>query len=65
MYAAYRLLHRILGRWGSRWKVYGPQDWGALAVLLLILDGVAFFLLQSSTATAAFRSIMPTFLAWS
>ena len=43
LYAAYRLLHRILGRWGSRWKVYGPQDWGALAVLLLILDGVAFF----------------------
>jgi STE24 endopeptidase len=43
MYAAYRLLHAILARWGTRWKVYGPQDWGALAVLMLFLEGIAFF----------------------
>lgn len=43
MYGAYKLLHGILARWGPRWKVYGPQDWGALAVLLLLLEGIAFF----------------------
>jgi STE24 endopeptidase len=42
-YGAYRLLHVILARWGTRWKVYGPQDWAALAVLLLILEGIMFF----------------------
>jgi len=42
LYAAYRLLHAMLARWGPRWKVYGTQDWGTLAVLLLILEGVMF-----------------------
>ena len=42
LYAAYRLLHAMLARWGPRWKVYGPQDWAALAVLLLILEGIMF-----------------------
>jgi len=42
LYGAYRLLHNILARWGTRWKVYGPQDWAALAVLLLILEGIMF-----------------------
>jgi Zn-dependent protease with chaperone function len=43
LYAAYRLLDAVLAYWGARWKVYGPQDWGALAVLLLILEGILFF----------------------
>jgi Zn-dependent protease with chaperone function len=43
LYLAYRLLNGTLERWGARWKVYGPQDWGALAVLLLILEGILFF----------------------
>ena len=42
LYAAYRLMNAILARWGTRWKVYGPQDWAALAVLLLILEGLMF-----------------------
>jgi STE24 endopeptidase len=42
LFCAYQLLQGILARWGSRWKVYGPQDWGALAVLLLILEGIMF-----------------------
>jgi Zn-dependent protease with chaperone function len=42
LYAAYRLLQAILARWGTNWKVYGPQDWAALAVLLLILEGIMF-----------------------
>src|SRR5579863_7262501 len=43
LYAAFRLLHLLLDRVGDRWKVYGAQDWGALAVLLLILEGIMFF----------------------
>jgi Zn-dependent protease with chaperone function len=42
LYAAYRLLGAVLAGWGARWKVYGPQDWAALAVLLLILEGILF-----------------------
>jgi Zn-dependent protease with chaperone function len=42
LYLSYRLLHAALDRWGTAWKVYGPQDWGALAVLLLILDALVF-----------------------
>jgi len=42
LYAGYRLLNGALARWGARWKVYGPQDWAALAVLLLILEGIMF-----------------------
>jgi len=42
LYATYRLLNGTLLRWGTRWKIYGPQDWAALAVLLLILEGIVF-----------------------
>ena len=42
LYAAYLLLHAMLERWGKKWRIYGPQDWAALAVLLLILEGISF-----------------------
>ena len=42
LYIANRLLHAMLNRWGRAWKIYGPQDWAALAVLLLILEGILF-----------------------
>src|SRR5262249_37122941 len=42
LYLSYRLLNLAVDRWGQRWKVYGPQDWAALAVLLLILESLAF-----------------------
>ena len=42
-YGLFRGLHWALGRWGSTWKIYGPEDWASLAVLLLILH-VLFFL---------------------
>lgn len=45
LWLAYRLLNWSLNRWGARWKVYGPQDWGALAVLLLLLEGISFLAL--------------------
>jgi Zn-dependent protease with chaperone function len=42
LYIADRLLSITLRRWGSVWKVYGQQDWAALAVLLLIIETLAF-----------------------
>jgi Zn-dependent protease with chaperone function len=42
LYLAYRLLNVVLDRWGGRWKIYGPQDWAALAILLLLIDGMTF-----------------------
>jgi STE24 endopeptidase len=42
LYIAYRLMNAILARWGPRWRVYGPQDWAALAVLFFILQGIMF-----------------------
>ncbi len=42
LYLTYRLLQKMTDRWGGTWKIYGPQDWAALAVLLLILEGIMF-----------------------
>ena len=42
LYLAYRLLSLVLDRWGLKWKIYGPQDWAALAILLLFIDAMAF-----------------------
>ena len=42
LYIAYRALHELLNRWGVRWKIYGPQDWASLAVILLILQVLMF-----------------------
>ena len=43
LYVTSRLLEAALDRWGAGWKVYGPHDWAALAVLLLILQTLMFF----------------------
>jgi STE24 endopeptidase len=43
LYLGYRGLHWTLHRWGKDWKVYGPADWASLAVLLLLLQVMAFF----------------------
>jgi Zn-dependent protease with chaperone function len=42
LYVAYRLLDIAVERWGPSWKVYGQLDWAALAVLLLIIETLAF-----------------------
>ena len=42
LYLAYRLLGFVLDRWGLKWKIYGPHDWAALAILLLFIDAMAF-----------------------
>ncbi len=42
-YALFRGLHWALGRWSGDWKIYGPEDWASLAVLLLLLE-IAMFL---------------------
>lgn len=41
-YALFRALHWALGRWGGEWRIYGPQDWAALAVLLCFVEIGAF-----------------------
>ena len=42
LFLAYWLLNATLDRWGLRWKIYGPHDWAALVILLLLIDGMAF-----------------------
>jgi STE24 endopeptidase len=41
-YLCYRGLHWALSRWASDWKIYGPQDWASLVVLLLLLQVITF-----------------------
>src|ERR1700676_1606063 len=41
-YVMYRALHWSLDRWGSDWKIHGPEDWAAIAVLLLWLQILSF-----------------------
>lgn len=41
-YALFRGLHWALGKWGGDWRIYGPEDWAALAVLLLLLEMAMF-----------------------
>lgn len=43
LYVAYMALERLLARGARRWKIYSRQDWAALAVVLLILQGLMFF----------------------
>jgi STE24 endopeptidase len=42
LYLMYRALHWSLQRWGSEWKIQGPEDWAAIAVLLLWLEILSF-----------------------
>ena len=42
LYVAYRALEWVLDRWGALWKIRGPQDWAALAALLLIVEVLGF-----------------------
>jgi len=42
LYACFRTMHFLLGKWGAAWKIYGPQDLACLAVLLLIFRVFAF-----------------------
>jgi STE24 endopeptidase len=42
LYVMYRALHWSLDRWGSDWKIHGPEDWAAIAVLLLWLQVLSF-----------------------
>ncbi|HXM93267.1 MAG TPA: M48 family metallopeptidase [Candidatus Dormibacteraeota bacterium] len=42
-YLLFRGLHWALHRWATNCKIYGPEDWASLAVLLLLLQVMAFF----------------------
>jgi STE24 endopeptidase len=37
-YALFRALHWALGHWGGEWQIYGPEDWAAFALLLLLVE---------------------------
>lgn len=51
LYLGFRSLHWVLGKWGAVWKVYGPQDWASLAIMLFLLQ---LFIFLSSPVTASF-----------
>ena len=42
LYVMFRALHWSLQRWGAEWKIRGPEDWAAIAVLLLWLGILSF-----------------------
>jgi len=42
-YLLFRGLHWSLDRWAGDWRIYGPEDWAALAVFLLMLQVITFF----------------------
>jgi len=42
MYLLFRGLHWALDRWAADWKIYGANDWTALAVLLLLANIFSF-----------------------
>jgi Zn-dependent protease with chaperone function len=42
LYLMYRALHWSLQLWGAEWKIQGPEDWAAIAVLLLWLEILSF-----------------------
>ena len=42
MYACFRVMHFLLGKWGAAWRIYGPQDLACLGVLLLIFRVFSF-----------------------
>jgi STE24 endopeptidase len=42
LYVAYRALGWVLERWGALWGIREPQDWAALAALLLIVEVLGF-----------------------
>ena len=42
MYLLFRGLHWALDRWAADWKIYGANDWAALAVLLLLANIFSF-----------------------
>jgi STE24 endopeptidase len=42
MYLFFRGLHWSLDRWAAVWKIYGTNDWTAIAVLLLLLNVFSF-----------------------
>ena len=42
LYLMFRGLHWSLHRWGADWRIYGPEDWASLSVILLILQILTF-----------------------
>jgi Zn-dependent protease with chaperone function len=43
LYLVFRGLHWSLDRWGQDWRIYGTEDWAALAAFLLLFQILMFF----------------------
>jgi Zn-dependent protease with chaperone function len=43
LYLIFRGLHWSLDHWGQDWKIYGTEDWAALAAFLLLFQILMFF----------------------
>jgi STE24 endopeptidase len=41
-FLGFHAIHWALGRWGSAWKIRGPEDWASLPVFLLVLSVILF-----------------------
>lgn len=42
LFIGYHGLHRLLGRWGERWRIRDVADWASLPALLLIITVFSF-----------------------
>jgi STE24 endopeptidase len=45
LYCGFRGLHWMLSRWGTDWKLHGPEDWASFTVVLLLLEILMFLTL--------------------
>jgi Zn-dependent protease with chaperone function len=42
LYLMFRGLHWALDHWAAEWKIYSQEDWASLAVMMLLLQALAF-----------------------
>jgi STE24 endopeptidase len=50
LYAAFRLLHGMLARWGETWAIRGQDDLASLPVLILLLSVFGFLFTPATNA---------------
>lgn len=43
LFAGYKGIHWMLGRWGGQWRIKGVDDWASFPALLLIFAVLGFF----------------------
>ncbi len=55
LFAGYRGIHWMLGRWGGKWRIEGVNDWASFPALLLILAVLGFFASPFTNAVSRYR----------